>query len=36
VDKLTLHLDGANHFRALQPDRVAKIAAMFRLPEVKR
>ncbi|EIP99491.1 hypothetical protein OpiT1DRAFT_04009 [Opitutaceae bacterium TAV1] len=34
VTKLEMSLDGVNHYRALQPDRVAKIAAMFRLPEI--
>lgn len=32
VDLLTLVQDGANHYRAAQPERVAKIAAMFKLP----
>jgi hypothetical protein len=31
--KLELSLDGVNHFRAAQPERVAKVAAMFKLPE---
>lgn len=30
--KLLTILAGANHFRALQPERVAKIAALFKLP----
>ena len=36
VEKLAPSLDGANHYRALQPERVAKIAAMFKLPEMKK
>lgn len=31
VAKLELCTDGANHFRALQPERVAKIAAIFQM-----
>lgn len=33
VDKLTMVQDGADHFRKLQPKRVAKVAAMFELPK---
>ena len=36
VDKLAPSLDGVNHYRALQAERVAKIAAMFKLPEMKK
>ncbi len=32
VQKLELSMDGVNHFRAAQPERVAKVAAMFKLP----
>ena len=31
--KLEFSLDGVNHFRAVQPERVALVAAMFKLPE---
>jgi hypothetical protein len=35
ISKLELALDGANHFRKLQADRVKKIAGIFKLPEAK-
>ncbi len=35
VAKLELSLDGADYFRSLQKERVAKIAALFALPEQK-
>jgi hypothetical protein len=33
VSKLEMSLDGANHFRAAQPERVKKVAALFELPD---
>jgi hypothetical protein len=33
VAKLEMSLDGVNHFRALQKDRVEKIAGLFQLPK---
>jgi len=33
VDRLDVSQEGAEHFRALQPERVATVAALFRLPE---
>lgn len=35
VSKLELSLDGANHFRSLQKQRVEKIAGIFRLPKTE-
>jgi len=35
VATLKYSLDGVNHFRARQPARVAKVAAMFKLPTVE-
>jgi hypothetical protein len=32
VSKLEMSLDGANHFRAAQPERVKKVAGLFELP----
>lgn len=36
VSKLEMALDGANHFRELQRERAEKVAALFKLPEVKK
>jgi hypothetical protein len=36
VSKLEMSLDGANHFRAAQPERVRKVAALFELPGKER
>ncbi len=33
IEKLELRQDGADHFRNLQPKRVAKVAKIFKLPE---
>ena len=33
IAKLQLSTDGADHFRSLQPERVAKVAALFQLPK---
>jgi hypothetical protein len=33
IAKLEMSLEGANHFRALQKDRVEKVAALFELPK---
>jgi hypothetical protein len=36
VAKLELATDGADNFRALQPERVAKVATLFQLPGTAR
>ena len=36
ITKLELGQDGVNHFRSLQPQRVAKIATLFQLPTLSR
>ncbi len=36
IEKLEMSLEGADHFRSLQPDRVSKIKGMFTLPEISK
>jgi hypothetical protein len=35
IEKLEMALEGAEHFKSIQKDRVAKVAAMFQLPDAK-